>query len=198
MDLIKAKDVLVKTVRSGLFPYLLLVVLLPVAFISGRYTAPVKIVEKRVEVTVEKLVEVEKKTDTTKIDEELNKHTHKERTVEIKPDGTQVVKETTDTNTEKNTKEVEVKYVDREVVVEKKIEVTVEKIVESGKPDWTVTARVGVDINRLLNPSVVNPILVGVEIDRRIIGPFKAGVWVQENVTFNTWPTAGVAVSAEF
>lgn len=58
------------------------------------------------------------------------------------------------------------------------------KLVESLKPQWKVQGLVG--INEISNPTY------GVGVERRIIGPVFAGVWV------NTQKQYGVSVSLEF
>jgi hypothetical protein len=175
------------------------------SFWAGRRTAPVetKYVEKQVIVEKEviKTVEVEKKVDEKKKDEAVAKNVHKERTEVTHPDGTKEVKETVDVNATKVVKEVQIQYVDRIQTVEKVVEVEkkveIEKVVKNPLPDWGVQARVGVDISAILNPTRGGPVVIGLEVDRRIIGPFKAGVWAQTNTTFNQWQ-AGLSVGAEF
>lgn len=166
-------------------------------FLWGRLSAPTKVVTinhtEELEKLKEQMAEVLKKLDTKTTDTQENKSVHTERTEEIRPDGTKFVKVVTDTNINRVIKEIEVKFVDRTTTVEKEVtkEVTVEitKIVESKKPDWTVTARAGID-NKLLP-------VVGLGVDRRILGPFKAGLWANSNTQFNSF-SGGLSVSVEF
>jgi hypothetical protein len=183
------------------------ILLLVGSFILGRYTVVpktnIEYVEKQVVVEKEvvKIVEVTKTIVERVHDSVTEKRVHKERTEETRPDGTKIVRETEDINVEKVVKDVDVKYVDRtntvEKQVDKEVKVEVIKIVKTPLPDWELAAKVGVNINNLLNPTLGSPVVVGAEIDRRIIGPFKAGVWVTTNTTFNNWQ-AGLSVNGEF
>jgi hypothetical protein len=57
--------------------------------------------------------------------------------------------------------------------------------------DWRVAVLVGASIREPLLP-IAGPLVFGAEIDRRIIGPFWAGAWL------NTGGSAGLSVAAEF
>lgn len=176
---------------SKITPYLLkalpYVVVLVIGIAIGWQVKPgvVEIKEKVVEVAVEKKV----------IDEDLVATEVAKRVKEIeskmdvkvvtrwieKPDGTKEVTKTEETKTE--TKETEVKVVEKivtvekEVIVEKKVEV--EKIVEQKPvlPQWMAGIGVGV-APRFDNPGST-PIMLQVDVRRRILGPFFMGVQVQ-------------------
>ncbi len=177
-------------------------------FLFGKGNVQYEILEKEKIVIVEheklKVVEVEKIIIEKAKDTALAAHIHKERTEETRPDGTKIVKETTDTNIDKTIKETEVKFVDRTTVVEKEkiVEKKIETIreVSTKLPDWTVTARLGTTFTEL-KPSLTvpyfSPIVIGAEVDRRIIGPVKAGLWVQTTTTLD-YVTGGIAVGVEF
>lgn len=194
-------------IKSENIKYLFILLAGAALFLAGRHSTPPKVVEVIKEVVVEKeklkVVEVEKIIIEKNKESNEAKRIHKERTEESRPDGTKIVKETTDINVDKTVKEVEVKFVDRvntvekEIIVEKKVEI--EKIVENN-PDWTVTARLGTDFRNLkLSPLApyVSPIIVGAEVDRRVVGPFKAGLWVHSSIDFNS-VSGGLAVGADF
>lgn len=150
-----------------------------IGFFLGRQNAPEKIVEK--EKVVEKIVykeKVEEKRETdTKVNED--KDIHEEKTIEIKPDGTKIIKVVTDTKTKTDTVIKEKEYIDR--IVEKEVEklVVKEKIIEN-KNDWIVSAKLGTNFNQL-SPSLIapyfSPIMVGVDVNRRIIGDVYVGAW---------------------
>jgi hypothetical protein len=157
----------------------------------------VKIVqtEKIVEHEVIKVVEVERKVTEKNLNE--SKHIHKERVEETHLDGTKTVKETTDIGVERVVKEVEIKYVDRTNTVEKIVE---KQVLVNNSPDWTVSAKIGTSPTEL-KPSLVvpyfDPLILGVEVQRRIAGPFKGGVWVNTTSKLNTL-SGGVSASMEF
>lgn len=197
----------VKVAKENPFAALVVIILMLAvgsgSYVAGRYSAPSKVVEvtKEVEVVKEviKTVEVIKEVESKNKDLAENLKTHKERIEETKPDGTKTVKETVDTNVDRTVKEVEIRYVDKTVEVEKIVEVEkkveVEKIVEKNKSDWEVLAKVGVDFLKLSN--VPFPVTIGLEVDRRILGPLKVGVWVNTETTFHS-VTGGLSVGIEF
>jgi hypothetical protein len=186
---------------------IVVILLLIGSFLAGRYTTTPKVETKIVEKEVIKTVEVEKQVDTTKYwdntnkDEATKENVHTNTVKETKPDGTVTEHTITDTNLDHVVKEVEVKYVDRVVTVEKEVQVdkivTVEKTVKPILPDWEASIKVGASINNLFNPTLGSPLVIGLEVDRRVLGPFKVGVWGSTNTTFNQWQ-AGVSLGAEF
>lgn len=200
----KIKEFLISHPELTVIP-LLAAICLGVGFMVGRASIKpeIQVVEKQVIVEKEvlKVVEVEKTIVEKHFDSSFNKKIHYEKTEEIKADGTKLTKETRDENVDKVVKDVEVRFVDRTTtvdrIVEKKIEV--EKIVKVSTPlpDWSVAAKVGVSINNLLNPTLGSPMVVGAEVDRRILGPFKTGAWVNTVTTFNQW-SVGVSLIGEF
>ncbi len=165
-----------------------LFVVLPVAaFVAGRYFVPVpervvtqeriveRVVIKEVIKEVEKIVRVKDTTDKTKI--------HTETTKTTNPDGTVIEKTVTDTGVDKTEHEKEEKIVIKEVIKEVFKDRIVEKIVTvDNRRDWRAGVLVGISPNLLPAPSV-NSILVGGEIDRRIVGPFSVGVWGMGSTT---------------
>lgn len=190
--------------NNPIFSKIVILVIVACASYSwGRFDAPTKTVE--IIKTAEEIKDVEKTKDTTKesenkiVDTNENKHVHRETIEEVKPDGTKIVKHIEDVNETKVIKEVEIKYVDKVVEVEKTVEierkVEVEKIVEKDKSNWGVSARVGVDFMKLTNQPF--PVTIGLQVDRRIIGPFKVGVWVNTETTFKS-VTGGVSLGFEF
>lgn len=58
-------------------------------------------------------------------------------------------------------------------------------------PDWRVGVLVGASFVQPAVP-ITGPLVIGAQVDRRILGGFSAGVWV------NTVGAAGVAASLEF
>lgn len=171
-------------------------------YATARYLQPARVVEKTKEVVKveykEKIeyrdkVKIQKVTEVQKANDK-----HTETTTIKKPDGTEtthtIVNETSHTEAKTNETKVEVKYVDR--VVEKQIEKVIEKekIIEAKKNDWMVGVQVGYDIYGALDdtPQLIpqmNRVSIGVDIERRIVGPFYLGVWG------NTAGNAGLSVN---
>jgi hypothetical protein len=200
VDLSPVKSVVSKIPKKTLIVSVVSVVLLVGAFLAGRYTTPVKVQEKVVEKVVvqEKIVTVE--VDKKNTDEDQKKDTHTVVVVVKKKDGSTITTETKDTHADDQKHEVEIKYVDRVVnrVVEK--EVTVTKTIDRILPQWSVTAKVGTTFNQLkpsLAPPYFQPLLVGVDVDRRILGPIWFGMWGLTDLKLNAI-SAGVAVKLEF
>lgn len=160
------------------------VILLAGAFIGGRYTAQGRVQYVEKEKIVEKQIIVAGK-DTRTIEYRDRIIT---RVVVKKPDGT-VTETTVDKDAGHSDKnEHETKTVTIEKIVER------EKIVKVGPPDWRVGILVGATATKWDKlPTLGTPYLaVGVEVDRRIIGPFSLGVWGLSS------GAAGVAISGEF
>lgn len=163
--------------------------LLLVGYGWGRYATPAKVVTKT-EVQVVQTEHVVEKVVTeikvVKVDNTQKSSHHAVYDVSH-PDGTKEHHETTDENVSQviqtqadklidvvHEKET-IKYVDKEVV----------KTVEAKKPDWRLGALAGFSIPetfgsqkegyRLL-PSL-GAVQLGVDLDRRILGPISVGVW---------------------
>ena len=114
------------------------------------------------------------------------KAVHKETTTTKAKDGTVVTRvvedDHTDTSTKKDEDKIQIKYVDR--VIEKEVIKTVEKekIVTTAKPQWRAGAMVGIDFVTVLGGHAqplpqLGPVVIGIEAERRIAGPFSLGVW---------------------
>lgn len=101
--------------------------------------------------------------------------------------------------------EVRERVVEKTVTVEKAAEAKVElreKVVEVDKvreverkvtlrPDWSVAVLAGAQLERPLLP-IVGPLVLGVEVRRRIVGPIGVGVWA------SIGGAAGGLVAVEF
>ncbi len=124
---------------------------LVLAFTSGRWLAPTKVV------TEVKTVEVEKKTDTTK----TNTNEHKTTVITTKPDGTSQTVITDDTHTGSKTTDT--------TSITNTSDTTKEVTRPSSKV--TLSALGGVDIHNLSTP------IYGVSISKPILGPLTAGAW---------------------
>lgn len=117
---------------------------------------------------------------------QTNERYHKEILETVNADGSKTVKTTIDKNVntvvQETKKEVEIKVVE----VEKKVveiqtvtvtkDVVVEKVTTPVLAQWSVGLMVGV-APRFDNPSTT-PIMVGVEAERRLVGPVWGGVWL--------------------
>ena len=151
-------------------------------FSAGRFSAPEKVETRDVEKVVyrdrvvEKVVEVKARAEV--------KVVYKDRVVTKEGTVTERIVERTETKTDekKNTDKAETVAVDSTK--------TVERIVTL-RPDWRVGVLAG---GSLTTPSVqiAGPLVLGVQVDRRIIGGLSVGLWA------NTVGAAGVGVSFEF
>jgi hypothetical protein len=145
----------------------------------------------------EKVVFREKALETKTLDREKSGKTTRKTTEIERPDGTK--EKTTEEVTEEKEaeKQVQVRYVDR--VVEKQVEVVkevekeVEKIVEKPLPDWRLSPMVGLNVPGVIDAGLSDRQLVlGVEIQRRLIGPLSGGIWGLSN------GAVGLSLSLEF
>lgn len=155
-------------------------------------------VEKQVVVVQEKVrVEVVKVKDTQVVE-----RWHREKTEEKRPDGTVLTKEVEDKNIDTLIKEKENSVQVKVVEVEKQVLVEKEKIVEKKLtlPDWHVGALVGVGPNfEQINNTTIS---VGLEAERRIIGPVWVGGWFMANSAVGAFkmqnPTVGLKIGVQF
>jgi hypothetical protein len=175
-----------------------------------------KVVEKTVEKKDERIDEVLAKVSelSLQLDEaktaQKNEKYHKERTETRNPDGTVVIKETTDKNvnsvvteTKKET-EVKVVEVEKQVVVTKEVvtekQVFVDKIVTPVLPNWHVGLLAGA-APRFDSPAST-PVMVGLEAERRLAGPFWIGAWTMAGSPVTAFSvtnaSAGIKVGLEF
>jgi len=158
-------------------------------------------VEKQVVVVQEKVrVEVVRVKDT-----QVAERIHKERTEEKRTDGTVIVKETEDHNIDsvvkehENTIQVKVVEVTKEVVVERIV--LKEKTVTPVLPNWHLGILAGV-APRLDSPAET-PVMVGLEVERRILGPLFVGGWAMGGSPVVGTPklvnfAAGLKIGASF
>ena len=188
---------MIELVWSKLWMPVLGLVLLFGAFATGRYTAPFeeRIVEK--EKRIEVIKEQTQITQQIDIDELMKrvqktaqrKNVRRTRVVIEKPDGTKVIKETetdrtetdseTKTETETEITEKEDRIVIKEVV---KIEERVKIVEKKLRLDWGASVDVGYYLPTLWGEGLQRNLLpgdmiVGVSIDRKILGPFSLGIW---------------------
>jgi hypothetical protein len=189
----------------------------------GWFTKPgvVKIEEREKIVTVEKKVDVIKNVEVIKYvdvikyvkvkDTVVQADVHKERTETRLPDGTVTVKETTDTNVKKDTKEDtkkdeikgrdETKTADKTEVDDTTKTVEREKIVTPELANWHLGILVGAAPD--FSAPASTPIVFGVEAERRILGPLFLGVWAMTGTPVVGTPhltntAAGLKVGGEF
>lgn len=162
------------TPRQWVTGIVALVVNLALAFLAGRFSAPEKVVEK-----VEWKERAAEK-GTTKKAKATSRIVYVDRVVT--PQGEVREKRTMRTVTDA-----------REVA-------DVERLTERGgksesttpaRPDWRVGVLVGASLREPLVP-IAGPLVLGASVERRILGPFSVGAWV------NTVGAAGASVSGEF
>jgi len=179
------------------WPYLVvgLVALLSGAAIGWALKPDVVRVEERVKtVEVEKQVVVVQESVRVEVvkvkDTQVVERWHREKTQS--PDGT--IKEVEDKNIDtlvhekENNVEVKVVEVEKQVVVEKTLTKTIK--IDPVLPNWHIGVTGGVQI------PVILPV-VGVEVERRIAGPFWLGVYGNANTQFNAGQ-AGLKLGIEF
>lgn len=159
---------------------------LAAAFSAGRFSAPRKVETRDVEhvvfkdkiVEVVKTVEVKAKAET--------KVVYRDRVTT--KDGTVTEREVERTDTKEDTKRDtdSRRDEDRYKITERIIARTV-----TLQPDWRVHLLAGVTMQ---DPALrlTGPLVLGVQVDRRIAGGMSFGVWG------NTFGAAGVALSLEF
>lgn len=162
-----------------------IVVALLVGIGAGWFAKPdvVKVEEKLKVVEVVKEVVVQHETVRVEVvrvkDTQVVERWHREKTETKTPDGTVVTKEVEDKNIDsiikekENSTEVKIVEVIKEVVVEK--EVIKEKVVTPMLAQWHLGVLVGT-APRFDSPTDT-PLLIGVEAERRILGPVWLGAW---------------------
>lgn len=144
------------------------------AFSAGRFSAP-EVVQTVVEEKVvyrDRVVEVRGKTETRIV--------YRDRVV--KPDGE--IREKTEERTA--TREDLERDASRTGASER-----TDTRTTTTRPDWRVGVLAGVSLREPAVP-IAGPLVLGVQVERRIIGGVSAGAWV------NTVGAAGAVVSVEF
>ncbi len=183
-----------------------LVVLLGASFAVGRYTVPVKTIEHVVTQTVvqEHVVVQERVVTRTVYVKTVAKNVQTDTVVTKKADGTTV----TETKTSDTTK---VGISDQQASSTEVISNTQEststktdslKIVDASKPQWHLRVDAGAGA-RFVGPTVPTLVL-GVGVERRIVGPFFMGLWAQTTLNLLSPQTppygvdGGLSLGAEF
>lgn len=203
-----------KALAGRVWPFALTALLaLGIGYWSGSRALPARLeersrVEERTETSKVTYKRVNERSTTDKKTEKTR--TKVTKTVKYRKDGTKSSETTTEIGD--ITKKTEVGTEDRQSDT-KKDEKTVaertetrEKVVEYRRSDWRVTALVGAQLQNPLqnagNPFSPN-LFVGLNAERRIIGPFWGGVFVAGS--FPVAPLgapkamyAGVSISLEF
>lgn len=156
------------------------------AFVGGRYTAPVKVETRDVEHVVYKDKIIEKVVTVTVQAKAETKIVYRDRVVT--KDGTVHEREVerTATHEDTNTK------TDDHRAETSTGAATVERVtITTLRPDWRVAVLAGAQIREPLLP-LTGPLVLGFEVDRRLIGGLSVGVWA------NTGGAVGGSVSLEF
>ncbi len=168
------------------------------SYAIGRYATAPEVVyqEKVVEVEVEKVVEVEKIVEK-KVYVASTQKRERRHTTEVKaPDGTVTKTETVDTGEKTDVKTTEDRATER--VVEKEVVKYVDREVQAARtnpPDWKATPLLGANLPAILGAKAFDPLKqlsAGLNVERRIAGPFSAGVWGLSS------GQVGVSVTIEF
>lgn len=166
------------TLRRQVAGGLALVVLLALAFSAGRFTAPEQV--REVEKIAWKERAAEKKAEAkTKV---VDRVVYVDRVVTAQ--GEVREKRTTRTLTDARELAEVSKTTESSGSAEKSTVTTL-------RPDWRVGVLAGASLREPLVP-LAGPLVIGVEVERRILGGVSAGVWA------NTSGAAGALVSVEF
>jgi len=173
-------------------------VLLALAFASGRYTVPERVVEKIVTQDVEKVVV---KTEIQVVEKLVyvkaeNRDVRRETTTVVRPDGgteTRVVETDRTRIDEASTQETDKREVQ---VVEKEKLVYVDKltIIEKTPAQWHLGLRVGAGASITPGALPVPLMNLGLQAERRILGPVWMGIFAdtQLNLLSPGTPPYGV------
>lgn len=155
------------------------------AFVGGRFSAPLKVETRNVDRVVYQDRIVEKVVTVEKAAQAVTKVVYRDRV--IKGD-TETVHEVETTDTHSNTET----STNVDAVASHSGESThTNTVITTLRSDWRVSLLAGASFGKPLI-TVTGPLVLGFEIDRRIIGGLSAGVWI------NTFGAAGVALSLEF
>lgn len=143
------------------------------AFAAGRYTTPTRVETETVEVVKEVRVAYTVYRTTEAVAERRNvrETTHTER----RPDGTEVsVRETVDLTHIDTARTAEGESVAR---TETARTTDIRTVTEYRRPDWRLTALVGVQLRIAPSTSLFGPVVYGGQLERRIVGPVYLGAW---------------------
>lgn len=177
-------------------------VLLVISFGAGRYSRPAKVVTRdvvRTEVQVKTVVQ-EKVVHDVAVQSDTKQQT---RTVVVTrwlpaPGGrTEVVQESHveaigEAKTERRGETMTQAQTSQESHATQLQEHTV--TITAARPQWSVTALAGASLGSPLHliPGLPGPLVVGAQLERRILGPLSAGLWATSS------GAGGVSVRLEF
>ena len=136
------------------------------AYVMGRYATPPKVV------TVTKIVTVEKKVDTSTVDDKKQRHKKVTITEIVKPDGTKEVTTVITDDTESDNKKNTTDTTDISKSETDKKEVT------NSASRVTISALGGASLS-----FGSNPLIYGASISKPVLGPLTLGVWGLSNAT---------------
>lgn len=160
--------------------------LLAGAFSAGRFSAPMKVETKEVEKVVYKDRVVEKVVTVTVQAKAETKVVYIDRVVTKEGTVTEHIVEKTVDREKDTTKEATKEVATRDDTVEHST-----TTVTTLRPDWRVAVLGGATFG---TPAlkIAGPLVLGAEVDRRIIGGVSVGLWA------NTAGAGGVSLSMEF
>lgn len=156
------------------------------AFVAGRYTAPVQVQTRDIERVVYRDRVVEKIVATKAEAKTETKVVFRDRVITKEGEIREHEVERTASRDELAVKVADSKTEERQVekVIEHTSTVTL-------RPDWRVAVLAGASLKPPALP-LAGPLVVGLEVDRRLVGGLSAGVWASSS------GAAGAAVSFEF
>ncbi|GAC1667244.1 MAG: hypothetical protein NVS9B9_27670 [Ktedonobacteraceae bacterium] len=183
--------------HKPLFVVIVVLLLCMGSIILGRYTRQPSKIEQ-----VEKTHKIEnthtdtKTTDnkTTDKNTNTNKNVDTHTVITKHKDGSITIVKDTHAHQDEHKVEhqVEIKYVDR--IVEKKVEMWKEKTIKiDNRLDWRVGLLAGTNMGDILRGQLdLKSLSYGLEIDRRILGPFSLGIYGMTN------KSVGLVLSGSF
>ena len=136
-----------------------------IAFAAGRYSTPTKTV------TQIKTVEIEKKVEDKKVDNDHKTHLKRTKTEVDKPDGSKTITTVTENVTEDKTKS------DDKTVDNKTKDTTATKTESKGNSQVTISALSGVDVTN-------GHYVFGASVYKPVLGPIGIGVFGLSDLTF--------------
>lgn len=153
---------------------LLAIVVVAGAFALGKYTtSPKTVVETKIEYEEKIVTQIEEKIVEKVVEVEVERI----RTVIEKPDGTKITVEHDKSKTKEEEKKSEV-VVAVEEEIKEEIDHSFRKTEPQIRPQWHISASVGVDMQNLLTSS---PVVYGAQVERRIVGPVFLGARADSN-----------------
>lgn len=173
-------------VRAHIISGVVVALALVGAFTAGRFSAPLQVETRNVERVVFKDRVVEKVVTVQTAAKVETKVVYRDRVVTKDGEVRERIVERTDTKEDTKATGTEERVATSEGTAERETKTTT-----TLRPDWRVGVLVGASLSTPFVP-IAGPLVLGLEVDRRIVGGLSAGLWV------NTVGAAGLSVAFEF